>query len=140
MPEIAQMSAEELAALRQRLLAEYEAFRAQGRRLDMTRGKPAPEQLDLANALLGPPGNGDFHAADGSDVRNYFGDLRGLPEARALFTDLLGMPADRILIGGNSSPRMTKDNRESDAAFLAESISRGTTIPASSDSRARRVQ
>jgi DNA-binding transcriptional MocR family regulator len=108
MPDIAEMSAEELAGFRQRVQAEYAAFRAQGLRLDMTRGKPAPEQLDLANALLGAPGN-DWRSADGADVRNYFGDLRGLPEARAIFTDMLGVPVDRILIGGNSSLALMHD-------------------------------
>ncbi|WP_119422309.1 aminotransferase class I/II-fold pyridoxal phosphate-dependent enzyme [Desertibaculum subflavum] len=109
MPEIVRMSTEELAGFRQRLQTEYDAFRAQGLRLDMTRGKPAPEQLDLATALLGSPGN-DWRAADGSDVRNYFGDLRGLPETRAIFADMLGVPVERILIGGNSSLALMHDS------------------------------
>jgi DNA-binding transcriptional MocR family regulator len=108
-PGIAEMPAEALAGYRQRLQAEYDAFRARGLKLDMTRGKPCAEQLDLANALLGQPGN-DWRSAEGVDVRNYFGDLRGLPEARAIFADLLGVPAERILIGGNSSLALMHDS------------------------------
>jgi hypothetical protein len=53
----------------------------------MTCGKPAPEQLDLAEALLALPGNRDYMTESGEDVRNY-GLLQGLPEARALFAPL----------------------------------------------------
>ena len=66
-----------------RALAAYEAFRAHGLMLDMTRGKPSPERLDLSSALLRLPDQ-DHLTAAGEDVRNY-GGLQGLPEARALF-------------------------------------------------------
>ena len=59
--------------------ASYDAFKQRGLKLDMSRGKPAPEQLDLSNALLDAlPG---YFAADGTDCRNYGGGI-GLPEAR----------------------------------------------------------
>lgn len=79
----------------------HEAFRQAGLALDLTRGKPAPEQLDLSNGLDGYL-QGDFRAADGTDVRNY-GGLRGLPEARDLGARLLDMPAAQVIAGGNSS-------------------------------------
>lgn len=60
--------------------AEYEAFRQLGLKLDMSRGKPAPEQLDLSTQLL--QGMAGYKAADGTDTRNY-GGAAGLPEARA---------------------------------------------------------
>jgi hypothetical protein len=63
--------------------AHYDAFKQRGLKLDMSRGKPAPEQLDLSNALLTDALPG-YAAADGSDCRNYGGGV-GLPEARALF-------------------------------------------------------
>jgi DNA-binding transcriptional MocR family regulator len=100
------------AELRQRharVLEEYQAFRARGVTLDMTRGKPAPEQLDLSNALLQLPGNGDWHQADGGDTRNYFGSIQGLPEARALFSGMMGAPAAQIVIGNNSSLALLHD-------------------------------
>jgi DNA-binding transcriptional MocR family regulator len=70
--------------------------------LDLTRGKPAPEQLDLSNDLLTVLGPKDYRAADGTDCRNY-GGLDGLPEARALFAELLDVKADRVMVADNSS-------------------------------------
>ena len=81
---------EDLQALRSRIRAEYEGFRARKLALDMTRGKPSPEQLDLANALLSLPGERDFFSQAKEDVRNY-GGLQGLAEARALFAPMLGV-------------------------------------------------
>lgn len=74
----------------------------------MTRGKPAPDQLDLANAILALPGNGDYFSAAGEDARNY-GNLQGLAEARALFSPILGAPADRVVVGDNSSLALMHD-------------------------------
>jgi DNA-binding transcriptional MocR family regulator len=98
----------DLQALRQKVLAEYDAFRARGLKLDMTRGKPAPDQLDLANDMLGFPGNRDFHTEAGEDARNY-GLLQGIPEARALFAPMLGAPADQVFVADNSSLAVMHD-------------------------------
>nr|WP_294509428.1 aminotransferase class I/II-fold pyridoxal phosphate-dependent enzyme [uncultured Rhodopila sp.] len=89
--------------------AEYEAFRARGLKLDMTRGKPSPEQLDLANGLLALPGNLDHFSAAGDDARNY-GVLQGLPEARALFAPLLGVPPAQVVVADNSSLAVMHDS------------------------------
>jgi len=86
----------------------YEDLRARRLRLDLTRGKPSAEQLDLAVPLLELPGMGDHRAADGTDVRNY-GGLRGLPELREIFEPLLGVPADRLLAAGNASLELMHD-------------------------------
>jgi len=93
---------EDLHALRDKVRGEYEGFRARGLALDMTRGKPSPEQLDLANALLALPGGRDYFSQSREDVRNY-GNLHGLPEARALFSSMLGAVPDRIIVGNNAS-------------------------------------
>ena len=97
---------------RSELLKELETrlanFKAQGLALDMTRGKPAPEQLDLAVGLLDLPGKGDFKSAAGIDTRNY-GGLEGLPEMRTLFGEILGVPAQQTLVGGNSSLTLMHD-------------------------------
>lgn len=74
----------------------------------MTRGKPSPEQLDLANALLSLPGDGDFVSASKEDLRNY-GGLQGLSEARNLFAPMLGAPPDRVVVGNNASLAMMND-------------------------------
>ena len=89
--------------------AAYEAFKARGLKLDMTRGKPSPEQLSLSDAMLVPQGNRDTTTAAGEDARNYGGDLRGLPEVRALFAEALGLPADAIVLGNNSSLALMHD-------------------------------
>ncbi|HSG89593.1 MAG TPA: aminotransferase class I/II-fold pyridoxal phosphate-dependent enzyme [Pseudomonadales bacterium] len=79
----------------------HAAFRDAGLALDLTRGKPAADQLDLANALDGIL-DGDFRAEDGTDVRNY-GGLLGLPEARRLGAELLAITPEQVIAGGNSS-------------------------------------
>ncbi len=91
-----------------RVRAEYEAFKARGLKLDMTRGKPSPEQLSLSNDMLLPSGNRDTTTAAGEDARNY-GGLQGLPEVRRLFAAILGIGLDAIVLGNNSSLALMHD-------------------------------
>ncbi|WP_037679151.1 aminotransferase class I/II-fold pyridoxal phosphate-dependent enzyme [Streptomyces albus] len=88
---------------------EYAELRAQGLSLDLTRGKPSPEQLDLADGLLSLPAAGDIKAADGTDTRNY-GGLLGLPELREIFAGPLQVPAGQLLALGNASLTLMHDN------------------------------
>jgi len=88
--------------------AKYTELQGAGLKLDLTRGKPSSQQLDLSNELLALPGAGEFKAADGTDVRNY-GGLQGLPEARALFTALVGVPVEQIVLGNNASLALMHD-------------------------------
>lgn len=92
----------ELLHHREQLRHEYKALRARGLALDLTRGKPSAEQLDLSEPLLGLPGAGHHLAGDGTDIRNY-GGLRGLVELREIFGELLQVPAEQLLAFGNSS-------------------------------------
>jgi DNA-binding transcriptional MocR family regulator len=108
MPDLTSAPTDDLRARRERAHQRYEALRAAGLRLDLTRGKPSPEQLDLANALLTLPGAEDYLAADGTDCRNY-GALEGLPEARALFAPMLGAPPEQVLVADNSSLALMHD-------------------------------
>ena len=108
MPDLTSATPERLATLRTELEQRYDAFKARGLALDMTRGKPSAAQLDLAVDLLTLPGAGDFKTAAGVDGRNY-GGLEGIPELREIFSAMLEVPADRILIGGNSSLTMMHD-------------------------------
>src|ERR1700679_694926 len=84
--------------------ADLQALRhgARGLKLDMTRGKPAADQLDLANDMLAFPGNRDHFTEAGDDARNY-GVLQGLPEVRTLFAPMLGAPPDQLFVADNSS-------------------------------------
>lgn len=101
MSEAPQLDRATLQQMLQDARSRHDSFCKAGLALDLTRGKPAAAQLDLSNRLDGML-QGDFKAADGSDVRNY-GGLRGLPEARELGSWLLDMPAGQVLAGGNSS-------------------------------------
>ena len=83
------------------LQSRFDGFKGANLSLDLTRGKPAAEQLDLANALDGSL-HGDYRAADGTDVRNY-GVLRGIPEARELGARFLDLSPEEVIAGGNSS-------------------------------------
>jgi DNA-binding transcriptional MocR family regulator len=81
--------------------AQLDQLKAQRLALDLTRGKPAADQLDLSNALDGIL-RGNYTTSDGADARNY-GGLRGIPEARRLGAELLDTPFEYVLAGGNSS-------------------------------------
>ncbi|HUO38356.1 MAG TPA: aminotransferase class I/II-fold pyridoxal phosphate-dependent enzyme [Mycobacterium sp.] len=91
----------------EQLLSDYTALRAKKLSLDLTRGKPSPEQLDLSNALLSMPGE-EYRDAEGTDTRNY-GGLHGLPQLRGIFGELLGIPVAHLLAGNNSSLEMMHD-------------------------------
>ncbi len=98
---IDQLSVAELATQLETLQQQYNALKGLNLTLDLTRGKPCTEQVALSNALDGIL-DGNYFAANGTDVRNY-GGLEGLPEARTLFARMLEVPPEETLIGGNSS-------------------------------------
>jgi DNA-binding transcriptional MocR family regulator len=101
---IDQLSAAELATQLEALQQQYNALQASKLALDLTRGKPCTEQVALSDRLDGIL-EGDYHAANGTDARNY-GGLEGLPEARELFARILQTPVEETLVGGNSSLTM----------------------------------
>ncbi len=99
------MNESDLSALRRR----YEDIKSKHYALDLTRGKPGKPQLDLSMGMLDVVKNSaDCSAEDGLDCRNY-GLLDGLPEAKRLFSDLLSIPAENILVAGNSSLNLMYD-------------------------------
>lgn len=102
------MTQQQRRSLYDEQLTAFDRLCAADLSLDLTRGKPASEQLDLSNALLRLPGNDDFIAADGSDVRNY-GQARGLRELREIFSPILQVPPDQIVAGENASLAMMHD-------------------------------
>ncbi len=106
MAAIAEMTKEELLKLQEELERQYEDYKGQGLKLDMSRGKPGPAQLDLSNGLL--TALADYHTEAGADARNY-GILDGVPEAKKLFSDLLDIPVEKILVGGSSSLNLMYD-------------------------------
>ena len=100
------MKRNELLELQQSLQAKYEQVKEQHLSLDLSRGKPCAEQLDLVDSM--------FHCLDaedakvGVDYRNY-GLLSGISEAKKLFSDLLGIPESRLMVCGNSSLNLMYD-------------------------------
>ncbi len=96
-----QLSRTQLEALEKDLAERYENYRDQKLNLDLTRGKPAADQLDLANSLDGIL-EGFYLLQDGTDVRNY-GGLLGIPEARELGSLFMDIDPAEVLVGGNSS-------------------------------------
>jgi DNA-binding transcriptional MocR family regulator len=101
------LSPAELAGQHSRNQQDYADLQALKLALDLTRGKPSAEQLDLSNALLGLPGD-DYRDANGTDTRNY-GGLHGLPELRAIFGELLGIPVPNLIAGNNASLELMHD-------------------------------
>ena len=85
----------------------YADLQAKKLSLDLTRGKPSSEQLDLSNALLSLPGP-EYRDEDGTDTRNY-GGLHGLPGLRAIFGELLGIGVPNLIAGNNASLELMHD-------------------------------
>jgi len=98
----------ELEALKEKLLERYNDFQAKNLTLDMTRGKPSPEQLDLAMDMLTGEISREYKTSGGVDCRNY-GGLDGIKEAKELFAGYLEVATDEIIIGGNASLKMMHD-------------------------------
>lgn len=102
-----EMSKAELLSMQNSLLEDYNRIKANKIQLDMSRGKPAPAQLNLSNGILTMPID-NYINKDGNDVRNY-GILDGISECRELFSKLLDIPVNNIIIGGNSSLNLIYD-------------------------------
>ena len=103
MQPYAEMSNEELQALRKQLSAQYKEYQGKDLRLDMSRGKPSVEQLDLSMGMMDVlSSNDDLTCEDGTDCRNY-GVLTGIKEAKELIGDMMEVSPENIIIYGNSS-------------------------------------
>ncbi len=105
-----QMTSEQLMAEKKQLDAQYEALKGRNLSLDLSRGKPCKEQIDLVMDMLNCVSTvEDCTSETGIDCRNY-GLLDGLPEAKRLFSELLGIPANNLIICGNSSLNLMYDS------------------------------
>lgn len=108
MTPYAKMTPAERAAEYARVSAEYEAKKSLGLKLNMARGKPGKEQLDLVNGLFDVMKTPEDFVSDGVDVRNY-GELKGLASARRLFAEILGCKPEQVFVGGNASLQLMYD-------------------------------
>lgn len=92
-----------------KLKSRYNSFKEREISLDMSRGKPGPTQLDVASDVFNAKTNNIIYKAEnGFDCRNY-GVLDGIPEAKRLFAEILGVDDSLIIVGGNSSLNMMFD-------------------------------
>ena len=102
------MTAAQLAEEHKAVSAKFEALKAQGLKLDMSRGKPGKAQLDLVSDILTVLSKPEDCVVDGMDVRNY-GELTGLPCAKKYFAELLGCKPEQCFIGGSASLTLMYD-------------------------------
>ena len=109
MKPYAEMTKEELVALRKDLKAKYHDFQTKDLRLDMSRGKPSADQLDLSMGMMDVlSSDDDLTCEDGTDCRNY-GVLTGIDEAKELLADMMEVNPSTIIIYGNSSLNVMYD-------------------------------
>lgn len=103
------LTAVQLQKVLSSLMLAYNELKSQNMTLDMSRGKPGPDQLELCRPIMDVlDSKSDYTAEDGTDCRNY-GLLDGLPEAKRLMAALLDVPAQNVLVGGSSSLNMMYD-------------------------------
>lgn len=109
MAQLKELSPQEITELKKSLENEYQEFKSRNLKLDMSRGKPGSDQLDISNEIFDCLRSADVKSAeDGTDCRNY-GLLDGIPEAKRLFADMLKVKPENIILGGNSSLNMMYD-------------------------------
>ena len=109
MKEYRELTKAELEALLAELEVQYEAAKAKGLKLDMSRGKPSTEQLNMGNDILKMVDyENAYFAEDGTDCRNY-GGLTGIPEARRLVGELLDVAPEYVIVRDNSSLNIMHD-------------------------------
>ena len=109
MKPYAEMTKEELQELRKQLSTKYREYQGKDLRLDMSRGKPSVDQLDLSMGMMDVlSSDDDLTCEDGTDCRNY-GVLDGIKEAKELLGDMMEVHPDQIIIYGNSSLNVMYD-------------------------------
>lgn len=105
-----QASVDVLRDVRVQMQAAHRELKSTGLKLNLARGKPATEQVALADRLLTQVTRPeDCIAEDGTDCRNYYGSPQGLIEARRLFAPILGAPPEQVLVANNSSLALMHD-------------------------------
>lgn len=107
-PNARDLTSQQIREELSRLWERYEPYQHMNLNMNVSRGLPCTEQLDLNNELLSNLTKEDYISEEGADIRNY-GVMYGLVECRRLFSQLLGLPIDNIVIGGNSSFNLIYD-------------------------------
>lgn len=131
MTDVTQPSKRATSRVSELVQNSYDAFKAKGLKLNLTRGKPSAAQLDLSAELLSLPGPDDYVGEGTTDCRNY-GGLQGLVEARRLFSRILEAELEQVLIANNSSLSLMHD-------AVVYSLLKGTCDSATPWSRAGEI-
>ena len=98
-----ELSREELISLKGELEKQFEDAKGKGLKLDMSRGKPTPAQLDMTADIMDVlTSESDYKTESGIDTRNY-GLMDGIPEAKRLMGEMMGVSADNVIVYGNAS-------------------------------------
>lgn len=108
MKEYVKMTAGELKAEKNELSKIFGEYKNKNLKLDMSRGKPGADQLDISEGILKAVSSNGEAFAGSTDTRNY-GGIDGLPDMKKLFSELLEVSPDEIIVGGNSSLNMMFD-------------------------------
>jgi aspartate/methionine/tyrosine aminotransferase len=108
MTDFKTISDQERESIRAELQQRYQQIKSRQLALDMTRGKPCSEQLDLALGMLAGDIGKAYQTEEGLDCRNY-GGLDGIPPAKSLFSEYMEVEPAELLIGGNSSLNLMHD-------------------------------
>lgn len=122
----------------EKINGRYQAIKAKGLSLNMQRGQPSDADFDLSNPMLTIVNEDTLVTPSGFEVRNYPGGVAGLPEARQLFGDVLGVPAAQVVVGNNASLRMMSNLlmwallrglKDSDAPWVKQKPKMIVTVP-----------
>ncbi|KQL56639.1 MULTISPECIES: aminotransferase class I/II-fold pyridoxal phosphate-dependent enzyme [Bacillaceae] len=102
MSNVNELTEEQLYQRYEQLKAQLERYKGENMTLDMSRGKPSPDQLSLSEEMLALLTADELITDDGLDTRNY-GQLDGIPEAKSWFASILEVAPSQVIVGGNSS-------------------------------------
>jgi hypothetical protein len=108
MKKYTEMTKAELRAELEQVKTRYEELKALGQNLNMARGKPSKQQLDMNGPMMDILRSDSDYMCDGIDARNY-GNLEGLPACRKLFAELLDVKPEQIFVGGSASLQLMYD-------------------------------
>ncbi|NLC79235.1 MAG: aminotransferase class I/II-fold pyridoxal phosphate-dependent enzyme [Ruminococcaceae bacterium] len=109
MKSYGEMDKKERESLLEKLNAEYASYKERGMKLDMSRGKPSSEQLDLSLEIFNQKFDRElFTMSNGMDARNY-GVPTGIPEMKSIFAEMLNVSVENVIVGGNSSLNLEYD-------------------------------
>ena len=139
MKTYADRSREELLEELKLVQERYDELKSRGLSLNMARGKPGTDQLDMNRPMMDLLRSDSDYVSDGIDVRNY-GNLEGIPACRRLFAELLGVRPENIFVGGSASLQLMYDTISSSHLRTFSSSESCSSVPQWEPSSASRIE